>query len=81
MAKAKTDVSKHILVPKHAKLSDKEKKEVLERYNASERELPKILQSDSGIMNLNASAGDVIKITRDSPTAGEITYYRVVING
>ncbi|MBU0535386.1 MAG: DNA-directed RNA polymerase subunit H [Nanoarchaeota archaeon] len=81
MAKTKLDVSKHVLVPKHIKLSDKEKKEVLEGYNSTEKELPKILKNDSAIINLGASVGDVIKIIRKSATSGDATFYRVVIDG
>ncbi len=81
MAKTKIDVSKHILVPKHTKLNEKEKSELLKRYNSTSRELPKILKSDPAIADLDVSAGDVIKISRKSPTAGETLFYRVVING
>ena len=81
MAKAKVDISKHILVPKHTKLSDKDKAELLEKYNSTSREFPKILRSDPAIASLNASSGDIIRITRNSPTAGETSFYRVVING
>ena len=70
---------KHELVPEHTKLSEKEKKELLERYHISAAELPKILARDPAIAHLDAKPGDVIKIVRKSPTAGQATYYRAVI--
>jgi len=45
----------------------------------TEKELPKIFSTDPAIRHLNVKKGDVIKITRKSPTAGETIYYRVVI--
>ncbi|HHI04235.1 MAG TPA: DNA-directed RNA polymerase subunit H [Candidatus Woesearchaeota archaeon] len=75
------DTRKHMLVPEHSKLNKKEIQELLEKYNISLNELPKILLTDPSIEKLNLKVGDVIKITRDSPTAGKFTYYRVVING
>ena len=41
--------------------------------------LPKILKTDSAIKQLKPATGDVIKIIRDSPTAGSTVYYRRVI--
>ena len=52
-----------------------------EKYNLSLNDLPKILSTDPAIEKLNAKESDVIKIIRDSPTAGKSIYYRVVING
>ena len=75
------DIRKHMLVPEHSKLTKKEIQELLEKYNLSLNELPKIVLTDPAITNLNAKSGDVIRITRDSPTAGISIYYRVVING
>ena len=75
------DVRKHMLVPEHSKLNKKEIQELLEKYNIALNELPKILSTDPAIEKLNAKSSDVIKITRDSPTAGKSIYYRVVING
>jgi len=75
------DTRKHMLVPEHSKLNKKEIQELLEKYNISLNGLPKILLTDPAIEKLNLKVGDVIKITRDSPTAGKFTYYRVVING
>jgi len=74
------DVAKHILVPKHKKLSQKEKKELFEKFNISLKELPKILANDSAIESLNVKEGDIIKVIRDSPTAGKTIFYRGVVN-
>ncbi len=76
----KVKIDKHILVPKHVKLSEKDKKSVLKQYNITEAELPKIPQDDSAIVSLGAKPGDIIKIIRQSPTAGESVFYRVVVN-
>lgn len=73
--------SSHNLVPKHVKLSDNEVKKLLEKYNITVKELPKILKEDPAIGELNTKPGEVIKIIRKSRTAGEATYYRVVVNG
>jgi len=70
-----------MLVPEHSKLTKKEIQELLEKYNLSLNDLPKILSTDPAIEKLNAKESDVIKIIRDSPTAGKSIYYRVVING
>lgn len=76
MAKLKVDITKHILIPKHTKLSEKERKELLEKFSISVKELPKINKDDSAIEHLEVQAGDVIKIVRKSPTAGEVVFYR-----
>ena len=69
------------LVPKHEILSKKEKEDLLSRFNVREDQLPKILDSDAIIKKINAKTGDIIKITRKSPIAGESIYYRLVIKG
>jgi len=73
------DIFIHELVPKHRVLSEEEKEEVLKRYNAKLMDLPRILVSDPVVRRLGAKPGDVIEITRKSPTAGESKYYRVVV--
>ena len=75
------NIKKHILVPEHSKLTKQEIQELLEKYNITLNDLPKILLTDSAIEKLNIKTGDVIKITRNSPTAGIAIYYRVVTNG
>ena len=78
MKKQKFKVDKHILTPKHGKLGEREKAQLLEKYHVTSKELPKILKTDSAIKEMDAKIGDVIKITRKSQTAGESYFYRVV---
>ena len=78
MKKQKFKVDKHILTPKHLKLGEREKAQLLEKYHVTSKELPKILKTDSAIKELDAKLGDIIKIARRSPTAGESIFFRVV---
>ncbi len=80
MAKTKFDITKHVLVPKHTKLSKKERRELLEIYGITENELMKIHLTDPAIQSLGAEPGDIIKIERKSPTSGVSISYRVVID-
>ncbi|MBW2992113.1 DNA-directed RNA polymerase subunit H [Candidatus Woesearchaeota archaeon] len=73
-------VGKHELIPKHSKISEKEKKQLMERYHiTSLKEFPKIFKNDAGLQGLNVKTGDIVKITRQGPT-GESVYYRVVVS-
>jgi DNA-directed RNA polymerase subunit H len=74
----KADEKGHILVPEHEKLNEKEKEELLALYDISLAELPRIRKSDAALAGMNVKSGDVIKITRNSPTAGIAIFYRVV---
>ena len=74
-----TTTMKHILVPKHSLVSEKEKQKVFDTYNVSSSGLPRILLEDAAIVNLKAKAGDLIKIERESKTMGTSIYYRVVV--
>lgn len=77
----KINVEDHKLVPKHIILSEEEKMEVLNKYKVSLKQLPKILITDPAIADKNPKVGDIVKIIRKSPTAGETVYYRVVVKG
>lgn len=77
----KFDVRLHKLVPEHTKLSEEEGTRLLEKYNISKAQLPKILKSDPAIKHLDPKAGNIIKIIRNSPTTGKAEFFRVVING
>ena len=77
----KLNIAKHELVSKHVILNEKEKEELLKKYNITLRQLPRILSSDPIIKSLEGKVGDVVKIIRDSSTAGESVYFRVVMKG
>ena len=66
-------------MPVHTIISKQEAEEVLKKYNCKPTELPLIFVSDPAILKLGVKPGDVIKITRKSPTAGESFYYRYVV--
>ena len=77
----KFKIEEHILVPKHEKIiNEKEKKELLEKYQITVKELPKIMKKDPMVKELGAKPGDVIRIIRKSETAGEAIFYRCVVN-
>ncbi len=68
----------HILQPKHTKLNEKESQELLKKYNISKSQLPKIIQSDAALENMNCQIGDVIKIERAEGDKVNL-YFRVVV--
>ncbi len=74
----KFEVSKHELVPKHSKLSERETKELFEKYSIELLNLPRIFKNDPAIQELDIKEGDIVKISRKSPTAGETVFYRRV---
>ena len=74
------NVAGHLLVPKHVLLDEKEKQRIMETYAARPEDFPKILITDLGIQHLGPKDGDIIKILRSSPTAGEAYFYRVVVS-
>ncbi len=69
---------KHNLIPQHEKLSEEQTQKLFDKYNITFKELPKIHLSDAAIRHLDPKYGDVIKITRKSPTAGRAIFYRGV---
>ena len=73
-------VKDHALVPKHIKVGEKERKELLDKYSTTLREFPKILITDPAIESLSVKEGDIIKIERQSATAGQSLFYRRVVN-
>ena len=68
-------------MPKHEIVAEKEKEELMKRYNAPYDHFPQILFSDPVIRQIGAKPGDVVKVTRISQTAGVIDYYRYVVMG
>jgi len=76
---AEFDIRQHVLVPKHEILSKEKAREVLERYKISPHQLPIIMSSDPVVKAIGAKPGNILQITRESPTAGRAIAYRFVI--
>jgi DNA-directed RNA polymerase subunit H len=74
----KIDITQHVLVPSHQKLSPEETTEVLEKFNISLTQLPSILSNDAIAKALGAKAGDVIKIERQGPLKSSQYFRRVI---
>jgi DNA-directed RNA polymerase I, II, and III subunit RPABC1 len=73
------NITKHILVPKHIKMTEDEVKELMEKhYIVSKSVFPVMNRDDPIAKYLNLSSGDVCKIIRKSQTSGEYISYRVV---
>ncbi|MCG7853441.1 MAG: DNA-directed RNA polymerase subunit H [Methanosarcinaceae archaeon] len=70
----------HELIPKHEIMVEDELKSVLNQYQIEKEQLPKLKVSDPIALEIGASVGDVVKIMRNSQTAGEAIYYRLVID-
>jgi DNA-directed RNA polymerase subunit H len=73
------DIFKNRLSPQYKIMQKEEVDKLLEEYNVSLKDLPKIKSNDPAVKQLNANEGDVIEINRKSATAGEYNYYRVVV--
>lgn len=72
-------ISSHEMVPTHAIIPREEIPLLLEKYSIKMQQFPKLLDTDPLVLEIGATPGDVVKITRMSATAGESTYYRLVI--
>ena len=77
--KEQIQIVEHEFIPKHELLPEDAAQALLKGYSIKKSQLPKILKSDPAIRHLEAKRGDVIRIVRNSPTAGRAIYYRVVI--
>jgi len=75
------NIFKHKLVPKHEILMPEEKEKMLMEYRVQPYQLPRIKASDPAAKAIGAKPGDIIKIVRESPTAGIHISYRYVVEG
>ncbi|ABW02672.1 DNA-directed RNA polymerase subunit H [Caldivirga maquilingensis] len=74
-------VLNHELMPKAEVVPKDNVKALLRRLNAAPWQLPWIRSTDPLVRSLGAKPGDIIRIIRKSPTAGEIEVYRFVVPG
>lgn len=75
------NVSKHHLIPKHEVIREQDEiNELVQKYNLkSKLQFPAILKTDPMAKYLNIQSGQLVKITRVSPSAGESILYRCCV--
>ena len=76
---ASFDLFEHELVPPHIIAEDEEVQLVLDHYGIEKNQLPRIFRDDPAVKVLGARSGQVIRIERESLTAGKSFYYRLVV--
>jgi DNA-directed RNA polymerase subunit H len=72
-------VKTHYLVPEHVLIKKEKVAELMAELGVKKDDLPRIFRDDAALKLLGAEKGDVVKIIRDSLTAGQSVYYRRVI--
>jgi DNA-directed RNA polymerase subunit H len=80
MKELQYNISRHVLVPKHEIVHDNDEIEsLLDIYQLKKNQLPIILKTDPMARYLDVKAGEVVKVTRKSPSAGEAILYRYCV--
>jgi DNA-directed RNA polymerase subunit H len=73
------DEKRHYLVPEQVLIRKEKASELLAELGIKKSSLASISRLDPAIKPLKAEKDDVVKIIRDSLTAGQTTYYRRII--
>jgi DNA-directed RNA polymerase subunit H len=73
------DEKRHYLVPEHVLIRKEKVAELMAELGIKKDALPRIDKTDPAIKLLKPEKGDVVKIIRDSMTAGQSVYYRRVV--
>ena len=74
----KIDIQYHMLVPKHEIMTEEEISEEFSDVDYDFKDLPKIRADDPVVEAIGAEPGNVLRITRESQTAGVFVTYRLV---
>lgn len=69
----------HDFVSKHELLASEEKKKFLEESKIVAYQLPRINASDPAIIAVGGRPGDIVRVIRNSKTAGKYVSYRYIV--
>ena len=75
----KIDIQDHMLVPKHEIMTEDEISDEFSDVDYDFKDLPKIKSGDPVVKAIGAKPGNVLRITRESQTAGVFVTYRIVV--
>ena len=73
------NVLEHMMVPAHDIMEEEGISSLLSTYHITREQLPKVYHDDPSVKAIKAKPGDVIRIVRESHTAGRAESYRLVI--
>ena len=76
--KSEFDIQKHMLVPKHEIMTEEEISNEFSDADYDFKDLPKIKVNDPVVKSIGAEPGNILRITRESQTAGVFVTYRIV---
>ena len=74
----KIDIQDHMLVPTHEIMTEEEIADEFSDVEYDFKDLPKIRSDDPVVKAIEAKPGDILRITRESQTAGVFVTYRIV---
>ncbi|WP_294005863.1 DNA-directed RNA polymerase subunit H [uncultured Methanobrevibacter sp.] len=77
-SETKFNIQKHMLVPKHEIMTEEEISSEFSDVDYDFKNLPKIKVYDPVVLAIGARKGDILRITRESQTAGVFVTYRIV---
>ncbi|MCJ7613810.1 DNA-directed RNA polymerase subunit H [Candidatus Bathyarchaeota archaeon] len=69
----------HDFVSKHELLTPEEREKILAQYKMQPYQLPRIRSSDPAVIAVGGNPGDIVKVIRNSQTAGKYVAYRYVV--
>jgi len=75
------NIFEHVFVPKHEIVGTEEREKLLTNYRVQPYQLPRLKASDPACKAIDAKPGDIVRVIRDSQTAGKYTSYRYVVEG
>ncbi len=74
----KINIQEHMLVPKHEIMTDSEIEDLRNSVDYDIENLPRIKKDDPVVKAIDAKEDNILRITRESETAGTFVTYRIV---